>query len=95
MTDDFIENWSTQPIVDVKAVDDAKCPSGYERLLSDSWQGTIDGCYCPSSGDLDSGDCDDLIDNVLDIFRQEDDCQDVRGTNPLPLVYLFGKNICV
>ena len=62
MTDDFIENWSTVPIVDVKAIDDPRCPSGYERLLEDSWQGTNDGCYCPDSKSLEQGDCDDLFD---------------------------------
>ena len=71
MTDDFIKSWSAKPIVDVIAIDEAQCPAGYERLVADSWQGTANGCYCPQEDKIEKATCADMLDNVMDFFRDE------------------------
>jgi hypothetical protein len=68
MVDDFILNWSMKPIVEIIATDDQNCPHPFEPLITDKWQGTTKGCYCPSAEKVESGKCDDMMDNLLDFF---------------------------
>ncbi len=95
MADDFKSNWTKKPIVGVTAVDDERCPSGWQPLIHDSWQGTGWGCWCEDENKLAAGRCDDVLDNLLDYFRADDGCVDVKPQKPVPLSYVFGKLICV
>lgn len=95
MTDDFVINWQSKPIVDIIATDDLACPTSYVPLVQDKWLGTGDGCYCPNDNKLEAGKCDDLLDTIVDFFQDNDDCQDVKPVEAQGLPILFGKNICV
>ena len=41
----LIEDWTTQPFIDIRLEPEAKgCPSGYESLINKVWDGTYDTC---------------------------------------------------
>jgi len=94
MADDFMFNWSKKPIVDIIAVDEATCPHGYSYLIEDSWVGTKEGCYCPKENKLIGDRCNNMVDNLIEFFKGDDDCLDVRPVAPVKFHYIFGKAIC-
>lgn len=94
MADDFMFNWSKKPIVDIVAVDEPTCPHGYEPLLEDDWPGTKAGCFCAKEDKLIGDKCNNMVDNLIEFFKGDDNCVDVRPMSPVPFIYIFGKNIC-
>jgi hypothetical protein len=35
-----------------------------------------------------------MVDNLIEFFKGDDDCLDVRRTPSVPFTFIFGKNIC-
>lgn len=41
-------NVSAGYVIDIKAVSTMNCPMGYETLINYKWDGTDEGCNCPT-----------------------------------------------
>jgi hypothetical protein len=35
-----------------------------------------------------------MVDNLIEFFKGDDKCDDVRPMSPVPFIYVYGKNIC-
>ena len=47
--DQVVEDWQTQPFVDIIVVSEEDCPPGTEAVFSRPWAGTIQGCDARAS----------------------------------------------
>lgn len=86
---DFMDNWRTQPLVDLK-VSQTSCPPGYTSLIDRFWPGTIPGCDCRFSvkyiNDLYTGSCDQN--------QTEANCYDIYAKSSQPLPRVYSNLIC-
>lgn len=87
---DFIDNWSLKPLVDIQVTKEDYCPKGFENLVERDWPGTNVGCYCNQFSQKHRG----LHVGSCTQNQTEDRCTSVTSLRPRPMTKFYAYNIC-
>ncbi|CAI2367669.1 unnamed protein product [Moneuplotes crassus] len=86
---EYIRNWETLPLVDIK-VSETSCPEGYKPILERKWPGTTYGCDCRYSTEY----IQNLYKYSCSTNQTDSGCYDVYPTPSVPLTRMYNNILC-
>lgn len=88
--DAFKNNWLQKPIVDIQT-GLSDCPSGYTKLISGEWPGTVEGCDCSRAWGLFYS---NLYSSSCSRNQTRDGCYRIMPQKSVQLPKYYSYNLC-